>query len=56
MSTTKSNNADLAHMNGIEANLGAAPRDTFLRNAHPEPEAELTLANPPSNVRNSPGH
>jgi type I restriction enzyme M protein len=44
----------LAHMNlaihGIEANLGAAPADTFLRDAHPDLKADFVLANPPFNV------
>ena len=44
----------LAHMNlaihGIEANLGSAPGDTFLRDAHPDLKADFVLANPPFNV------
>jgi type I restriction enzyme M protein len=44
----------LAHMNlaihGIEANLGPAPGDTFLRDAHPDLKADFVLANPPFNV------
>jgi len=44
----------LAHMNlairGIEANLGAQPADTFLRNLHPDLKADYILANPPFNV------
>jgi len=44
----------LAHMNlvihGIEANLGSAPADTFLRDAHPDLKADFVLANPPFNV------
>jgi type I restriction enzyme M protein len=44
----------LAHMNlaihGIEANLGPAPADTFLRDAHPDLKADFVLANPPFNV------
>lgn len=44
----------LAHMNlaihGIEANLGQAPADTFLRDAHPDLKADFILANPPFNV------
>ena len=44
----------LAHMNlaihGIEANLGLAPADTFLRDAHPNLKADFVLANPPFNV------
>jgi type I restriction enzyme M protein len=44
----------LAHMNlaihGIEANLGLAPGDTFLRDAHPDLKADFVLANPPFNV------
>jgi type I restriction enzyme M protein len=44
----------LAHMNlaihGIEANLGASPGDTFLRDAHPDLKADFILANPPFNV------
>ena len=44
----------LAHMNlaihGIEANLGQAPGDTFLRDAHPDLKADFVLANPPFNV------
>lgn len=44
----------LAHMNlaihGIEANLGPAPADTFLRDAHPDLKADFILANPPFNV------
>ena len=44
----------LAHMNlaihGIEANLGTAPGDTFLRDAHPDLKADFVLANPPFNV------
>jgi type I restriction enzyme M protein len=44
----------LAHMNlaihSIEANLGPAPADTFLRDAHPDLKADFILANPPFNV------
>jgi type I restriction enzyme M protein len=44
----------LAHMNlairSIEANLGAQPTDTFLRNLHPDLKADYILANPPFNV------
>lgn len=44
----------LAHMNlaihGIEAKLGEAPADTFLRDAHPDLKADFILANPPFNV------
>ncbi len=44
----------LAHMNlaihGIEANLGPAPADTFLRPQHPDLKADFVLANPPFNV------
>jgi len=44
----------LAHMNlairGIEANLGAQPADTFLRNLHPDLKADYILANPPFNI------
>jgi type I restriction enzyme M protein len=44
----------LAHMNlaihGIEAKLGDAPADTFLRDAHPDLKADFILANPPFNV------
>src|SRR5688572_17541493 len=44
----------LAHMNlaihGIEANLGAQPADTFLRDLHPDLKADYILANPPFNV------
>jgi type I restriction enzyme M protein len=44
----------LAHMNlaihGIEANLGPAPADTFLRDQHPDLKADFVLANPPFNV------
>ena len=44
----------LAHMNlaihSIEANLGPAPADTFLRDAHPDLKANFVLANPPFNV------
>ena len=44
----------LAHMNlaihSIEANLGPAPADTFLRDAHPDLKADFVLANPPFNV------
>ena len=44
----------LAHMNlairSIEANLGAQPADTFLRNLHPDLKADYILANPPFNV------
>jgi type I restriction enzyme M protein len=44
----------LAHMNlairSIEANLGAQPADTFLRNLHPDLKADYVLANPPFNV------
>ena len=40
----------LAHMNlairGIEANLGAQPADSFLRNLHPDLKADFILANP----------
>lgn len=44
----------LAHMNlairGIEANLGAQPADSFLRDLHPDLKADYILANPPFNV------
>ncbi len=44
----------LAHMNlairGIEANLGAQPADSFLRNVHPDLKADYILANPPFNI------
>jgi type I restriction enzyme M protein len=44
----------LAHMNlaihGIEANLGQAPADTFLKDAHPDLKADYILANPPFNI------
>ncbi|HEX8916272.1 MAG TPA: class I SAM-dependent DNA methyltransferase [Humisphaera sp.] len=44
----------LAHMNlaihGIEANLGPAPGDTFLKPQHPDLKADFVLANPPFNV------
>ena len=44
----------LAHMNlaihGIEANLGPAPADTFIRPQHPDLKADFVLANPPFNV------
>jgi type I restriction enzyme M protein len=44
----------LAHMNlaihGIEANLGPAPADTFLKDAHPDLKADYILANPPFNI------
>jgi type I restriction enzyme M protein len=44
----------LAHMNlainGIEANFGPAPADTFLRDGHPDLKADFILANQPSNV------
>ena len=44
----------LAHMNlaiqSSEANLGSAPADTFLRDAHPDLKADVVLANPPFNV------
>jgi type I restriction enzyme M protein len=44
----------LAHMNlaihSIEANLGPAPADTFLRPQHPDLKADFVLANPPFNV------
>jgi type I restriction enzyme M protein len=44
----------LAHMNlaihGIEANLGPAPADTFLRDQHPDLKADFILANPPFNI------
>jgi len=44
----------LAHMNlairGIEANLGAQPGDSFLRNLHPDLKADYILANPPFNI------
>ncbi len=44
----------LAHMNlairSIEANLGAQPGDTFLRDLHPDLKADFILANPPFNV------
>jgi type I restriction enzyme M protein len=44
----------LAHMNlairGIEANLGAQPADSFLRDLHPDLRADYVLANPPFNV------
>jgi type I restriction enzyme M protein len=37
-------------IHGIEANLGPAPGDTFLRDAHPDLKADFVLANPPFNV------
>jgi len=44
----------LAHMNlairGIEANLGAQPADSFLRDLHPDLQADYILANPPFNI------
>src|SRR4051812_46022628 len=44
----------LAHMNlaihTIEANLGAQPADSFLRDLHPDLKADYILANPPFNV------
>lgn len=44
----------LAHMNlairSIEANLGAQPADSFLRDLHPDLRADYILANPPFNV------
>jgi type I restriction enzyme M protein len=44
----------LAHMNlaihGIEAKLGEQPADTFLRDQHPDLQADFVLANPPFNV------
>jgi len=44
----------LAHMNlairGIEANLGAQPADSFLRDLHPDLKADYILANPPFNI------
>lgn len=44
----------LAHMNlairSIEANLGAQPADTFLRNLHTDLKADYVIANPPFNV------
>ena len=44
----------LAHMNlairGIEANLGAQPADSFVRNLHPDLKADYILANPPFNI------
>lgn len=44
----------LAHMNlairSIEANLGAQPADTFLRDQHPDLKADYILANPPFNI------
>ncbi len=44
----------LAHMNlairGIEANLGAQPADSFLRNLHLDLKADYILANPPFNI------
>ncbi|MEX2307729.1 MAG: class I SAM-dependent DNA methyltransferase [Pirellulales bacterium] len=44
----------LAHMNlainSIEANLGTQPADSFLRDLHPNLEADYVLANPPFNV------
>jgi len=50
----------LAHMNlairGIEANLGAQPADTFLRDLHPDLKADYVLANPPFNVSDWSGH
>ncbi|MEZ6125359.1 MAG: N-6 DNA methylase [Planctomycetaceae bacterium] len=50
----------LPHMNlaihGIEANLGPAPADTFLRPQHPDLKADFVLANPPFNVSDYPAH
>jgi len=50
----------LAHMNlaihSIEANLGAQPADTFLRDVHPDLKADYVLANPPFNVSDWSGH
>jgi type I restriction enzyme M protein len=44
----------LAHMNlairGIEANLGAQPADSFVRDLHPDLKADYILANPPFNI------
>ncbi|MEY2471603.1 MAG: type restriction enzyme protein [Actinomycetota bacterium] len=44
----------LAHMNlairGIEANLGAQPADSLLRDLHPDLKTDYILANPPFNV------
>jgi type I restriction enzyme M protein len=44
----------LAHMNlairSIEADLGAQPADSFLRDLHPDLKADYVLANPPFNV------
>jgi type I restriction enzyme M protein len=44
----------LAHMNlaihQVSGNLGPAPADTFLRDAHPDLKADFILANPPFNV------
>jgi type I restriction enzyme M protein len=44
----------LAHMNlairSIEANLGAQPADSLLRDLHPDLKADYILANPPFNV------
>ena len=44
----------LAHMNlairGIEANLGAQPADSFLRDLHPDLKADYVIANPPFNI------
>lgn len=37
-------------IHSIEANLGPAPADTFLRDSHPDLKADLVLANPPFNV------
>ena len=37
-------------IHSIEANLGPAPADTFLRDAHPDLKADFVLANPPFNV------
>ncbi|MBS1723122.1 MAG: SAM-dependent DNA methyltransferase [Armatimonadetes bacterium] len=50
----------LAHMNlaihGIEANLGAQPADTFLRDLHQDLKADFVLANPPFNISDWGGH
>ncbi|WP_313003990.1 class I SAM-dependent DNA methyltransferase [Pseudomonas sp.] len=50
----------LAHMNlaihGIETKLGEQPADTFLRDQHPDLQADFVLANPPFNVSDWSGH
>ena len=42
-------------IHGIEANVGLAPDDTFLSDAHPDLKADFILANPPFNASDGSG-